>query len=236
MKPRALVLLSGGLDSTTLFHRLHAEGFQLHGLSIDYGQRHRREIDFARRTADHLGATYDVVDLTSVTHLLTTSALTNPSLPIPEGDYEEDRMRQTVVPNRNAMMLATAFGVAQSTGARMVATAVHSGDHALYPDCRREFIERFQEMQDVSLGEHIELHTPYLDLDKTDIAHEAGRLDVPIEETWSCYNGGTVHCGRCGTCVERAWALHQAGVPDPTRYLDNRYWRQVLGKSAPPTS
>jgi 7-cyano-7-deazaguanine synthase len=228
MRPKAVVLLSGGLDSTTLFYRLAEEGYDLHGLSCDYGQRHRKEMEFARRTATRLGAAYDVVDLTSITHLLGTSALTNPSIDVPEGHYEEDTMRVTVVPNRNAIMLTAAFGVAQSIGAAIVAVAVHSGDHAIYPDCREEFIERFQEMQDASLGEHIELHAPFLRVDKVAIARDAGRLGVPLAETWSCYRGDNHHCGRCGTCVERAWAIAEAGLVDPTPYQDSGYWRAVL--------
>jgi len=232
MSPKAVVLLSGGLDSTTLFYRLAEEGYDLHGLSCDYGQRHRKEMEFARRTAARLGAAYDIVDLTSITHLLATSALTNPSIDIPEGHYEGETMRITVVPNRNAIMLTAAFGVAQSIGASVVAVAVHSGDHAIYPDCRKEFIERFQEMQDASLGEHIELRTPYLQTDKVAIAREAGQLGVPLAETWSCYKGDAHHCGRCGTCVERAWAITEAGLPDPTRYQDPGFWRQVMGERA----
>lgn len=230
MRPKAVVLLSGGLDSTTLFYRLAEEGYDLHGLSCDYGQRHRKEIEFARRTAGHLGASHDTVDLTSITHLLATSALTNLSIDVPEGHYEEETMRVTVVPNRNAIMLTAAFGVAQSIGAVVVAAAVHSGDHAIYPDCRREFIERFQAMQDASLGEHIELRTPYLDIDKVAIAREAGRLGVPLGETWSCYKGDTHHCGRCGTCVERAWAIAAARLPDSTVYQDPDYWQQVMAE------
>jgi 7-cyano-7-deazaguanine synthase len=230
MRPKAVVLLSGGLDSTTLFYRLAEEGYALHGLSCDYGQRHRKEMEFARRTAHRLGAAHDVVDLTSITHLLATSALTNPSIDVPEGHYEEETMKVTVVPNRNAIMLTAAFGVAQSIGACVVAAAVHSGDHAIYPDCRREFVERFQAMQDASLGEHIELRTPYLDRDKVDIAREAGRLGVPLAETWSCYRGDARHCGRCGTCVERAWAIAEAGLPDPTPYQDPGYWREVMAE------
>jgi 7-cyano-7-deazaguanine synthase len=232
MRPKAVVLLSGGLDSTTLFYRLAEEGYDLHGLSCDYGQRHRKEMEFARRTASRLDAAHNVVDLTSISHLLTTSALTNPSIDVPEGHYEGETMKITVVPNRNAIMLTAAFGVAQSIGAEVVAVAVHSGDHAIYPDCRREFIERFQAMQDASLGEHIELRTPYLDVDKVAIAREAGRLGVPLSETWSCYKGDTHHCGRCGTCVERAWAIAEAGIPDPTQYQDGDYWRRVMADRA----
>lgn len=232
MRPKAVVLLSGGLDSTTLFYRLAQEGYDLHAVSCDYGQRHRKEIEFARRTAERLGAKHDVVDLTSITHLLATSALTNPSIEVPEGHYEGETMKVTVVPNRNAIMLTAAFGVAQSIGGAMVAVAVHSGDHAIYPDCRREFIERFQAMQDVSLGEHIALGAPYLDVDKVEIAREAGRLGIPLAETWSCYQGDTHHCGRCGTCVERAWAIAEAGLPDPTPYQDGDFWRRVMAERA----
>jgi 7-cyano-7-deazaguanine synthase len=232
MRPKAVVLLSGGLDSTTLFYRLAEEGYDLRGLCCDYGQRHRKEMDFARRTAARLGAALDIVDLTSLTHLLATSALTNPSISVPEGHYEGDMMKITVVPNRNAIMLTAAFGVAHSIGAMVVAAAVHSGDHAIYPDCRREFIERFQVMQDASLGEHVELRTPYLDVDKVAIAREAGRLGVPLAETWSCYKGDAQHCGRCGTCVERAWAITEAGLPDPTVYQDPGYWRNVMASRA----
>lgn len=232
MRPKAVVLLSGGLDSTTLFYRLAHEGYDLHALSCDYGQRHRKEMEFARGTAERLGAAHNVVDLTSITHLLATSALTNLSIDVPEGHYEGETMKVTVVPNRNAIMLTAAFGVAQSIGAGLVAVAVHSGDHAIYPDCRREFIERFQAMQDVSLGEHIELGAPYLDVDKVEIAREAGRLGVPLAETWSCYRGDTHHCGRCGTCVERAWAIAEAGLPDPTPYEDGNFWRRVMAERA----
>lgn len=233
MKPKAVVLLSGGLDSTTLFYRLAEEGYGLHALSVDYGQRHRKEMQFARGTAERLGASYHVVDLTSVTHLLTSSALTNREVPVPEGHYESETMKLTVVPNRNAMMLATAFAIAQSVGARAVAVAVHSGDHAVYPDCRADFIDRFQHMQDASLGEHIELLAPYLSVDKVAIAREAAQLGVPLADTWSCYNGDEHHCGRCGTCVERAWAIAEAGIPDPTTYQDATFWKQMMVGFAP---
>lgn len=228
MKPKAVVLLSGGLDSTTLTYRLAEEGYDLHALSVDYGQRHRKEMQFARDTAKRLGVPHDVIDLTSVTHLLTSSALTNHAVGVPEGHYESDTMKLTVVPNRNAMMLSIAFSIAQSVGARVVAVAVHSGDHAIYPDCRADFIERFQHMQDASLGEHIELLAPYLPVDKVAIAREAVRLEVPLGDTWSCYNGDEHHCGRCGTCVERAWAIAEAGILDPTTYQDAAFWKQMM--------
>jgi 7-cyano-7-deazaguanine synthase len=227
-KPKAVVLLSGGLDSTTLLYSVANDGYDVHGLSVDYGQRHRTEIEYAKRSAERIGGRHSTIDLTTVTRFLTGSSLTNPEVAVPEGHYADENMRVTVVPNRNAMMLTVAFAVAASEGAKRVAVAVHAGDHAIYSDCRPEFVERFQAMQDASLGEHIELYTPFLHVDKLEITRRAVRLGVPVEETWSCYNGGELHCGRCGTCVERAWAIAEAGIEDPTAYRDPGYWREVM--------
>jgi len=233
---KAVVLLSGGLDSTTLLYRICGAGYKAHALSVNYGQRHEKEIKFARRSADRLGVAHSVVDLTTVTDLLAGSSLTDPSLAVPEGHYAEETMKATVVPNRNAMMLAVAFAIASAQGAKCVAVAVHAGDHAVYPDCRPEFITSFQAMQDTSLDSHIELVAPMVTVTKVDIVREAVSLGVPIEDTWSCYNGREKHCGRCGTCVERAWAIAECGVPDPTAYEDSNYWRRAMAGGAPAAS
>jgi 7-cyano-7-deazaguanine synthase len=232
MQPKAVILLSGGLDSTTLLYRVRRDGYHVHALSVDYGQRHRTEIDHARRLAQGIGARHSVIDLTTVTRFLTGSSLTDMAVDVPEGHYAEETMKATVVPNRNAMMLTVAFAVASSERANCVAVAVHAGDHAIYPDCRREFIECFRTMQDMSLGEHIDLHAPFLTIDKVEIARQAVELGVPLERTWSCYKGGPVHCGRCGTCVERAWAIAQVTEIDPTPYGDPDYWRQAIAQAA----
>ena len=138
-------------------------------------------------------------------------------------------MKATVVPNRNAIMLAIAFGVASSRGADAVATAVHGGDHFIYPDCRPDFIDAFQAMQNHALEgmSDVKLFTPYLNLPKDAIAAEGAKLGVDFTKTWSCYKGGDIHCGRCGTCVERREAFHLAGVADPTVYADPDYWREA---------
>jgi 7-cyano-7-deazaguanine synthase len=225
-----LVVCSGGLDSVTLAHRVHAEGGALAGLvTFDYGQRHRKEIDFAARCAARLGVAHDVLDLSDVGRRLTGSALTG-GQDVPEGHYAAETMRVTVVPNRNALMLTAAFALASGRGLSRVAAAVHGGDHFVYPDCRPGFVDAFQAMQDQALDGlgRVLLDTPFLHWTKTDIAAEAGRLDVPVAESWSCYKGGDRHCGRCGTCVERREALHDAGVPDPTDYADPDYWRQAV--------
>jgi 7-cyano-7-deazaguanine synthase len=226
---KTIVVCSGGLDSVTLAHKAAAEGALFRLLSFDYGQRHKKELDYARRCAERLGAPHDLVDIAAVGRLLTGSALTG-GRAVPDGHYAEETMRVTVVPNRNAIMLAIAFGVAAAQQADAVAAAMHGGDHFIYPDCRPVFIEAFAAMQRAALDglANIALVTPFLTLGKADILREGARLGVPFAETWSCYKGGAVHCGRCGTCVERREAFHLAGVADPTVYEDPDYWIEAV--------
>jgi 7-cyano-7-deazaguanine synthase len=225
---RTLVVCSGGLDSVTLAHKVAAERSLVQMVSFDYGQRHRKELDYARRAAQRLGVAHDVVDLVDVGAKLTGSALTD-GVAVPEGHYAEESMRLTVVANRNAIMLTIAFGIAMARGAQAVATAVHGGDHFIYPDCRPAFIEAFAAMQKRALEgfSEISLNAPFLRASKADIVREGARLGVPFAETWSCYKGGAQHCGRCGTCVERREAFDLAGVADPTAYDDANYWREA---------
>ena len=229
MTMKTIVVCSGGLDSVTLAYKVAAE-HKLHSLiSFDYGQRHKKELDFAARTARDLGVKHHIVDLTSVGALLGGSSLTSDEIDVPDGHYAQETMRITVVPNRNAIMLAVAFGAAASAGADAVATAVHGGDHFIYPDCRPDFINAFGAMQNHALDgvKDVSLYTPFVHVSKADIALEAGRLGVPIDLTWSCYKGHDTHCGRCGTCVERREALELACVKDPTVYEDREYWKQA---------
>ena len=217
-----VVTVSGGLDSVTLAHLLAAEGRALTFVSFDYGQRHVRELDFAAAAARRLGAAHHVVDLRSVGALLSGSALTDASVDVPDGHYTDDSMRSTVVPNRNAILLSVATGVAVATGAEVVATAVHAGDHPIYPDCRPAFIEAFEHL--VRVGNEgfahpdLRVEARFLDKSKAEIVGLGAALGVPFAETWSCYRGGELHCGRCGTCVERREAFELAGVEDPTAY------------------
>lgn len=214
--------VSGGLDSVTLAHGLAADGHDLVCLSFDYGQRHAKEVGFARDCAARLGAEHHVVDLRSVGALLAGSALTDATVAVPEGHYTDDSMAVTVVPNRNAIMLAVAVGVATARGASAVATAVHAGDHAVYPDCRPAFIEAAEHEARIAnegfLAADFRVLAPFLEASKADIVRRGAPLGVPFAETWSCYVGGEHHCGRCGTCVERREAFQLAGVHDPTVY------------------
>jgi len=226
----ALVVCSGGLDSVTLAYRIAAGQRLGRLLSFDYGQRHRKELGFAARTAAALGTPHDIIDISAVGRRLSGSALTGPEAQeVPDGHYAEETMRITVVPNRNAIMMSIAFGLAAGQGLDAVALAMHGGDHFIYPDCRPGFVDAFRRMQENALEGmwQVALEAPFLNMDKAGIVAEGARLGVPFADTWSCYKGRAVHCGRCGTCVERREAFHLAQVADPTTYEDPDYWRTV---------
>ncbi|WP_273843240.1 7-cyano-7-deazaguanine synthase QueC [Rubrobacter calidifluminis] len=220
-REEALAVVSGGLDSVTLAHLLAEEGYSLHLLSFDYGQRHGKELEYARRCAERLGASFDVVDLSGVGRLLSGSALTD-EIEVPHGRYDEESMSVTVVPNRNAIFLSVAYGAAVARGSVLVAAAMHAGDHPVYPDCRPEFVRSFEAMERLAvegLGHPgLRLYTPFIHKTKAEIVGLGASLGVPFEETWSCYEGGELHCGLCGTCTERREAFELAGVEDPTEY------------------
>lgn len=219
----AVVVFSGGMDSTTLLYRVLDEGYTVHAVSFDYGQRHTRELDAARTITALLDVKHSVIDLSAL-HPFLASALTDATRPVPHGHYAEENMRQTVVPNRNAIMLAIAWGMATAEGAEIVATGVHAGDHFIYPDCRPEFIAALQYAFRLGTTGHadptLRLYTPYLNQTKIEIAQDGTRLGVPYDLTWTCYEGGEVHCGVCGSCQERREGFRLAGVPDPTRYAN----------------
>jgi 7-cyano-7-deazaguanine synthase len=210
------------MDSTVLAYLLHHNGAALTLLSFDYGQRHRTELGYARRTAQKLAAEHHVVDLTGILPLLSGSALTDAAVDVPDGHYTDTSMRATVVPNRNAIMLDVAVARAISAGADAVAFGAHAGDHPIYPDCRPAFLQAFEHMALVAheafATSGFRVLAPFIALSKADIAALGAQLGVPYVDTWSCYKGGAAHCGMCGTCVERREAFELAGVPDHTVY------------------
>ncbi|MGH1374995.1 MAG: 7-cyano-7-deazaguanine synthase QueC [Alphaproteobacteria bacterium] len=226
---KTIVICSGGLDSVTLAYKIAKEHELLGLISFDYGQRHKKELSYADKCANALDVRHDIIDISNIGKLLTGSALTD-DVDVPDGHYAEDTMKATVVPNRNAIMLTIAYGIASSRGAEAVATAVHGGDHFIYPDCRPEFANAFQVMQDHALDglSQIKLYTPFIEISKADIATEGARLNVPFIDTWSCYKGTEHHCGRCGTCVERREAFDLAEVEDPTLYEDPDFWEKAV--------
>lgn len=218
-----VIILSGGLDSTTLLYQLLAAGDRAVPLGIDYGQRHRRELAAARALCQDLGLDYTVADLRALRRLLPGSSQTDDTVAVPEGHYTDASMRHTVVPNRNMLLLAVALGVAVAAGADRVAYAAHAGDHPIYPDCRPAFVAAMQQAAAVCSERRLDLYTPFLHWTKADIVRQGAALGVPFGRTWSCYQGGERHCGRCGTCVERREAFDLAGMADPTEYAHALY-------------
>jgi 7-cyano-7-deazaguanine synthase len=234
-----VAVVSGGLDSITMVYYLIDSGSRPRLLSFDYGQKHKKELDFAKNTAMKLSLDWNLVDLSSITGLIGNSALTQ-GAEVPEGHYAEDNMALTVVPNRNMMMLAIATAVAVNDKLSYVAAGMHAGDHAQYPDCRPEFIRSMNHAITtanegfINAPGDIFIRAPWLFQTKNDIARNAFELNVPLEETWSCYKGGEKHCGRCGTCVERLEAIHSVeGAPanwDKTEYEDRAYWETAVSE------
>ncbi|GCE45654.1 7-cyano-7-deazaguanine synthase [Thermosporothrix hazakensis] len=228
---RAVLIVSGGMDSCVLSYYYAAAGFNLHLLSFDYGQRHLKELDYAKRYIEHLRQRYSsgpqALEILHETIELpiarlspnSTSALLNADVEMPHGHYSDDNMKITVVPYRNPNMLLQAATVAWNEGASVIAYAAHAGDHSQYPDCRPAFVEAFNTMLARSMDDNtVTVEVPFMRFTKAQIARLGASLGVPFEQTWSCYEGGEQHCGLCGTCVERREAFLLAGVPDPTVY------------------
>lgn len=227
---KAVVLLSGGLDSTVLLWHLMKLMNEVHPISIHYGQRHWKELNSAAAVCQAGELSWQKVELLSLRDVLTGSSQTDASVDVPEGHYSADNMAITVVPNRNMILLSIATAYAISLKAEIVAYAAHAGDHAQYPDCRAAFIHALSGAIALCDDNPPQLNTPFAGRSKADIVSLGAEIGAPMHLTWSCYKGGEKHCGKCGTCVERAEAFHLARVPDPTLYEDLTYWRAVTGK------
>lgn len=223
---KTILIYSGGLDSTVLLYKLKAEGRDVKALSINYGQRHSKELTFAAKNCLELGVEHKVVDLSSLKPLLGGSSQTDTSVEVPEGHYAAENMKLTVVPNRNMLMLSVAGAWAIAEKADTIAYAAHSGDHAIYPDCREEFVDALNKALALADWHTVQVERPFISISKAAIVKVGSQLNVPFENAYSCYKGGDVQCGRCGTCVERVNAFREAGVVDPTEYLDTEYSKQ----------
>lgn len=220
---KAVVICSGGMDSATLAYHYYSHGYKLLLIGFDYGQRHKKELESLAKIAKELDADYKIVDLSLLKNLLHGSSLTSDDIQVPDGHYAEDTMRITVVPNRNAIMLSVATGVAIAEEAHIVATGIHSGDHYIYPDCRPKFFDAIRTaLKEGNEGHSVDgfdIEAPFINMFKSDIAEYGSTLNVAYELTYSCYKGGDIHCGSCGTCFERREAFATAGLLDPTEYL-----------------
>lgn len=216
MSKDTIIVLSGGMDSVTLLHHLRPR-IAL-AVTFDYGSNHNaREIECARRQCELLGVEHLVIPLAFIGQYFESSLLSGAD-DIPEGNYDDENMRSTVVPFRNGIMLAVACGLAESRGLKFVAIANHGGDHALYPDCRPAFVEAFGRAMQAGTYDGVSILAPFTDLTKSEIARLGAEEGVDFSNTYSCYKGGEKHCGRCGTCTERMEAFRLAGIPDPTPY------------------
>jgi len=216
-----LVLLSGGMDSVTALYEAQAnpEWEVKAALSFDYGSKHNAcEIPFAIEHCQKLGIPHQRIALDFI-HQLFRSDLLKTGGEIPEGHYAAENMKQTVVPFRNGIMLSIAAGYAESLELNGLVIAAHSGDHAIYPDCREPFMKNMGEAIQAGTYVDVELIRPFIAMSKTEIAARGAELGVDFSRTWSCYKGGETHCGKCGTCVERREAFIDAGLSDPTDYL-----------------
>lgn len=204
------------MDSITMLYE-YKERIAL-GISFDYGSNHNaREIPFAAMHCERLGIKHIVINL-GFMHQYFKSSLLEGAEAIPEGNYDEENMKSTVVPFRNGIMLSIAAGVAESNGLKYVMMANHGGDHTIYPDCRPEFVSAMSEATRLGTYPGIEVLAPYTGITKSDIARHGKVLGIDYAETWSCYKGGEHHCGKCGTCRERIEALADAGIEDHTVY------------------
>lgn len=213
---KSMIILSGGMDSVTLLYD-YEEEIAL-AVTFDYGSNHnKREKEFAKYHCEKLGIEHITIPLTFIHDYFKSSLLEGASA-IPDGHYEDETMKSTVVPFRNGIMLSIACGIAESRGFETVFIANHFGDHAIYPDCRKGFIDAMSETMRLGTYKGILIDAPYTSLTKTDIAKIGKSLGIDYSKTYSCYKGGEKHCGKCGTCVERKEALRDAGIEDPTEY------------------
>lgn len=214
----SVIIVSGGMDSITLLYD-YKDRIAL-AVSFDYGSNHNaKEIPFAKLHCERLGIKHVTIKLDFMSKYFASSLLEGADA-IPEGHYADENMKSTVVPFRNGIMLSIAVGIAESNGLQHVMMANHGGDHAIYPDCRPEFVNSFSDAAKAGTYNDVTLLAPYTNISKADIARRGKQLGIDYTETWSCYKGEDVHCGKCGTCVERKEALALAGIEDHTIYKD----------------
>ncbi len=219
---RAVVIVSGGIDSSVLLYDTLNKGFTVNCLTFLYGQKHRREVDSAVYICNLKGVPHKLIDLSSLKTVFSGSALTDDNVSIPEvngitGSF--NTLKTTIVPNRNSIFLSIAIGFAYSIGADTVFFGAHHSDRGVYPDCRKEFVQAFEIAERLANDRpSMSVKAPFIDLEKSEIVRLGSRLNIPFEKTWSCYKGGSEHCGSCSSCSERKRAFLESGIEDPTVY------------------
>ncbi|GMM85227.1 7-cyano-7-deazaguanine synthase QueC [Pseudoalteromonas sp. SS15] len=217
MSEKVVVIYSGGMDSYTVLNKAIKSGFDVYALSFNYGQRHVKELEVAASVCADLNVHHKVVDISAINQLIGGSSLTD-DIEVPEGHYEEESMKSTVVPNRNMILLSLAVGYAVSLKANKVFYGAHSGDHAIYPDCRPEFVEKMSDVCRIANYEEVEIVCPYLNNSKIEILTDGLKMGLDYSNTWTCYNGREKACGKCGACQERLEAFSLNNASDPLPY------------------
>lgn len=222
---KVVAVVSGGMDSVTMLYGLKTLAEEVVAISFNYGQRHSKELEAAKATCDALGIQHDIVDIRSITGFISNSALTS-DIEVPEGHYEDANMSKTVVPSRNSIMALIANGYAMNIAFDAIALGVHAGDHAIYPDCRPEFIEALRDLFRVNNYTTCEVLAPFLADNKISILKTGIEMGVDYSKTWTCYNGREKACGKCGSCQERLEAFKENNIEDPLEYET----REILSK------
>jgi len=217
---KAVIILSGGMDSTTLLYDLLYQGYEVSAITFDYNQRHKKEIQCAKKTCKSLKIPQTILPITALNEVA-PSSLTRSNLKVPHGHYAEDTMKQTVVPNRNMVLLSLAGAHAISIGAEYLFYGAHSGDHAIYPDCRPVFVSAMTTAFHLCDWNDLVLEVPYMNYTKGDIVRRGLDLGVNYANTWSCYEGKRLSCGKCGACTERLEAFEHACATDPLEYSNS---------------
>lgn len=230
---KTVIILSWWMDSTTLLYKLINQWKEIHAISFDYWQKHKKELEYAKATCDKIWCSHSIVDLSNITKLISNSSLTSDQ-EVPEWHYAEENMKQTVVPNRNMIMASIAIGYAVNIWANEVALWVHAGDHAIYPDCRPEFIELLNQIWHIANFDPIKIYAPYVEwVDKWDIVIEWLWYWVDYALTWTCYKWEWSPCWKCGSCMERLLAFKKAidnwydNIWDTSYLTKELFWRYL---------
>ena len=216
---KIVVIYSGGMDSFTVLNKAVKDGYSVLALSFDYGQKHSKELVCAKEVCRELNIPHKILDISSISSLFTSSSLVATDIDVPDGHYEEENMKSTIVPNRNMILISLAIGYAVDIQAKSVWYGAHSGDHTIYPDCRPEFVQVMDKASRVANFEPVTVHAPYLGVDKIGILEAGLNMGLDYSKTWTCYKGQEKACGKCGSCIERLEAFEKNATLDPIVYL-----------------
>lgn len=222
---RGVISLSGGMDSTTLLYWAIDKGYEMEAIAFDYGQNHNKEINLAKWHCEKLDVPLKIIKLDFLNDI-SNSSLTSKAEDIPEGHYAANNMKSTVVPFRNGIFLSVLTAYAEANEIKVIFLGNHAGDHAVYPDCRTDFVNYFSKAAALGTYTKVEVATPFTDITKSDICKLGLKLELPYNKTWSCYKGNELPCGKCGTCVERTEAFALNNVIDPL-YKNEQAWQKA---------